>query len=37
MARYFRVVQSFGMADTALHLGHPDARHYLLMCGLVPR
>jgi 2-polyprenyl-3-methyl-5-hydroxy-6-metoxy-1,4-benzoquinol methylase len=37
MARHFRVVQSFGMADTALHLGHPDARHYLLMCGLVPR
>jgi cyclopropane fatty-acyl-phospholipid synthase-like methyltransferase len=34
MAQRFRVVQSFGMADTALHLGHPDARHYLLMCGI---
>jgi 2-polyprenyl-3-methyl-5-hydroxy-6-metoxy-1,4-benzoquinol methylase len=34
MARYFLVVQSFGMQDTSLHLGHPDARHYLLMCGV---
>lgn len=34
MARYFAVVQSFGMQDTALHLGHPEARHYLLMCGI---
>jgi 2-polyprenyl-3-methyl-5-hydroxy-6-metoxy-1,4-benzoquinol methylase len=34
MAARFRVVQSFGMQDTALHLGHPDARHYLLMCGI---
>jgi 2-polyprenyl-3-methyl-5-hydroxy-6-metoxy-1,4-benzoquinol methylase len=34
MGERFRVVQSFGMQDTALHLGHPDARHYLLMCGI---
>jgi 2-polyprenyl-3-methyl-5-hydroxy-6-metoxy-1,4-benzoquinol methylase len=34
LARYFVVVQAFGMQDTALHLGHPDARHYLLMCGI---
>lgn len=37
MARHFHVVQSFGMQDTALHLGHPDARHYLLMAGIGPR
>lgn len=37
MGRSFHVVQSFGMQDTALHLGHPDARHYLLMCGIGPR
>jgi len=34
MAERFRVVQSFGLQDTALHLGHPEARHYLLMCGI---
>jgi hypothetical protein len=34
MSERFRVVQSFGMQDTALHIGHPDARHYLLMCGI---
>jgi 2-polyprenyl-3-methyl-5-hydroxy-6-metoxy-1,4-benzoquinol methylase len=37
MSEHFRVVQSFGMQDTSLHLGHPDARHYLLMCGIGPR
>jgi 2-polyprenyl-3-methyl-5-hydroxy-6-metoxy-1,4-benzoquinol methylase len=37
MARHFHVVQSFGMQDVALHLGHPDARHYLLMAGIGPR
>lgn len=37
MSRYFHVVQSFGMQDTSLHLGHPDARHYLLMAGIGPR
>lgn len=37
MRRYFHVVQSFGMQDTGLHLGHPDARHYLLMCGIGPK
>jgi 2-polyprenyl-3-methyl-5-hydroxy-6-metoxy-1,4-benzoquinol methylase len=37
MSRYFHVVQSFGMQDTGLHLGHPDARHYLLMAGIGPR
>jgi 2-polyprenyl-3-methyl-5-hydroxy-6-metoxy-1,4-benzoquinol methylase len=37
MSRYFYVVQSFGLQDTSLHLGHPDARHYLLMCGIGPR
>jgi len=37
MEHHFRVVQSFGMQDTALHLGHPEARHYLLMCGIGPR
>lgn len=36
MSKHFRVVQSFGMQDTSLHLGHPDARHYLLMCGIGP-
>ena len=34
MVQRFRVVQSFGMQDVALHLGHPEARHYLLMCGI---
>jgi 2-polyprenyl-3-methyl-5-hydroxy-6-metoxy-1,4-benzoquinol methylase len=34
MAKHFAIVQSFGMQDTALHLGHPDARHYLLMAGI---
>ena len=37
MREHFRVVQSFGMQDTSLHLGHPEARHYLLMCGIGPR
>jgi 2-polyprenyl-3-methyl-5-hydroxy-6-metoxy-1,4-benzoquinol methylase len=37
MSRYFYVVQSFGLQDTSLHLGHPDARHYLLMAGIGPR
>ena len=37
MMRYFHTVQSFGMQDTALHLGHPDARHYLLIAGIGPR
>lgn len=37
MTRHFRVIQSFGMQDTALHLGHPDARHYLMFCGVGPR
>lgn len=34
MRMKFQVVQSFGMQDTALHIGHPDARHYLLMVGI---
>lgn len=34
MSRYFAVVQSFGLQDTSLHLGHPEARHYLLMAGI---
>ena len=34
---HFRIVQSFGMQDTTLHLGHPDARHYLLSVGVMPR
>lgn len=37
MRRHFHVVQSFGMNDVALHLGHPEARHYLLMTGIGPR
>lgn len=37
MSRYFRVVQSFGMNDVSLHLGHPEMRHYLMMCGIGPR
>lgn len=37
MSRYFHVVQSFGMQDTSLHLGHPEARHYLMLAGIVPR
>ncbi len=36
MSKHFRVVQSFGMQDTSLHLGHPDARHYLLLAGIGP-
>lgn len=34
MRREFRLVQSFGMQDTSLHLGHPDARHYHLAVGI---
>lgn len=34
MRREFRLVQTFGMQDTALHLGHPDARHYHLAVGI---
>lgn len=37
MAKYFHVVQDFGMNDVALHLGHPEARHYLMMGGVGPR
>ena len=37
MSRYYHVVQSFGMQDVSLHLGHPDARHYLIMVGVMPR
>lgn len=37
MQRHFRLVQSFGMQDTALHTGHPEARHYLLLVGVGPR
>lgn len=37
MTRRFRTVQSFGMQDVALHVGHPDARHYLIECGVGPR
>lgn len=37
VAERFHVVQSFGMQDVALHLGHPDARHYLLLAGIMPR
>jgi 2-polyprenyl-3-methyl-5-hydroxy-6-metoxy-1,4-benzoquinol methylase len=37
MRRYFHTVQSFGLQDTSIHLGHPEARHYLLMCGIGPR
>lgn len=37
MNRYFKRVQSFGMQDTSLHLGHPEMRHYLMMVGIGPR
>jgi 2-polyprenyl-3-methyl-5-hydroxy-6-metoxy-1,4-benzoquinol methylase len=37
MSRYFKVVQMLGMQDTALHFGHPDARHYHLAVGIGPR
>lgn len=37
MRRYFHTVQMFGMQDTALHFGHPDARHYHLAVGIGPR
>ena len=37
MSKRFHVVQSFGMQDMSLHLGHPDARHYLLLAGIGPR
>jgi 2-polyprenyl-3-methyl-5-hydroxy-6-metoxy-1,4-benzoquinol methylase len=37
MARHFHTVQMFGMQDTALHFGHPDARHYHLAVGIGPR
>jgi 2-polyprenyl-3-methyl-5-hydroxy-6-metoxy-1,4-benzoquinol methylase len=36
MTRYFPMVQMFGMQDTALHFGHPDARHYLFAVGIGP-
>lgn len=36
MRKHFQIVQSFGMQDTSLHLGHPDARHYLLLAGIGP-
>lgn len=37
LARYFCVVQSFGVNDVSLHTGHPEARHYLMMVGIGPR
>lgn len=37
MREHFQVVQSFGMNDVALHMGHVEARHYLLMCGIGPK
>lgn len=37
MSKHFRVIQSFGMQDTSIHMGHPSARHYLLMAGIGPR
>jgi len=37
LREHFMLVQSFGIQDTALHLGHPDARHYLLMAGIGAR
>jgi 2-polyprenyl-3-methyl-5-hydroxy-6-metoxy-1,4-benzoquinol methylase len=37
MSGMFHVVQSFGMQDTSIHTGHPDARHYLLVAGIMPR
>lgn len=37
MDRYFQVVQTFGMQDTALHLGHPEMAHYLVGVGIGPK
>lgn len=37
MMRHFRLVISAGMQDTAIHFGHPEARHYLLAMGVGPR
>jgi 2-polyprenyl-3-methyl-5-hydroxy-6-metoxy-1,4-benzoquinol methylase len=37
MRTYFKRVQSFGMQDTSLHLGHPEMRHYLVVVGIVPK
>lgn len=37
MERYFKRVQMFGMQDVALHLGHPELRHYLMTAGFGPR
>lgn len=37
MRKYFYVVQEFGMNDVALHLGHPEARHYLIAVGIGPK
>lgn len=34
MLQHFWTVQSFGMNDVSLHAGHPEARHYLMMCGI---
>jgi 2-polyprenyl-3-methyl-5-hydroxy-6-metoxy-1,4-benzoquinol methylase len=33
MRRHFKRVQSFGMQDVSLHLGHPEMRHYLVFVG----
>jgi 2-polyprenyl-3-methyl-5-hydroxy-6-metoxy-1,4-benzoquinol methylase len=37
MSMHFHVVQSFGMQDTSIHFGHPEARHYLMFCGIGPK
>lgn len=37
MEKHFHTVMMFGMQDTALHLGHPDARHYHMAVGVGPR
>lgn len=37
MAKYFHVVQEFGMQSTELGLGHPGMRHYLICVGISPK
>ena len=37
MSDHFRLVIMAGMQDTAIHFGHPDARHYHIAVGVGPK
>ena len=37
MAKYFHVVQDFGMNDVSLHTGLSEMRHYIIGVGFAPR